>query len=547
MEKKLAKGKKIWFTTSERKPGPPTRPKGRDFMNSSISILFVDDDPQVLRSSAEWLGSYGHSVRQAHSMETAVNALTEFPIDLAFVDLRLGCESGMDVLLFIKETSPEIPVVLLSGLATIEDAVTALRHGALDFLTKPLLDNKILEIIESVQKAKVEKKTGIKSEKKTVKKAEKVTVSEKLPTDTISAWEPVKNGIIGQSSAMSAIYEIVERIADTRATVLITGESGTGKSLLARAIHRASRRQKAPFVEVACGALPDTLLESELFGHEAGAFTGAVSKKIGRFLQADGGTIFLDEIGTASQALQIKLLRVLQEFEFESVGGTKTHHVDTRVILATNENLAQAVADGTFRQDLFYRINVINLELPPLRKRTEDLLPLAEFFLEKACHESHRTVRGFLPETVEMMARYPWPGNVRELQNVVERSAFLGRSEWVTPEDLPASILDFQTEKDSRERDFQGYFTASDLFQGETMNAEECGISGVSVLKNSLILPERQIILDALVANHWNRTLTAEFLGINRTTLYKKMKKYHLQKSSRTESASETEKECIFI
>ncbi|MDO4630570.1 MAG: sigma-54 dependent transcriptional regulator, partial [Planctomycetia bacterium] len=442
-------------------------------MNSSISILFVDDDPQVLRSSAEWLGSYGHSVRQAHSMETAVDTLTEFPIDLAFVDLRLGHESGMDVLLFIKETSPETPVVLLSGLATIEDAVTALRLGALDFLTKPLLDNKILEIIESVQKAKTEKKTENKSEnkpenkpenkleKQTVKKTEKVTVSEILetpknsPIQTLSAWEPVRNGIIGKSSAMSAIYEIVERIADTRATVLITGESGTGKSLLARAIHRASRRQNAPFVEVACGALPDTLLESELFGHEAGAFTGAVSKKIGRFLQADGGTIFLDEIGTASQALQIKLLRVLQEFEFEPVGGTKTHHIDTRVILATNENLAQAVADGTFRQDLFYRINVINLELPPLRKRTDDLLPLAEFFLKKACHESHRTVHGFLPETVEIMMRYSWPGNVRELQNVVERSVFLGRSEWVTPEDLPASVLDFQHEN-SRRNGLQG-------------------------------------------------------------------------------------------
>jgi transcriptional regulator with PAS, ATPase and Fis domain len=289
--------------------------------------------------------------------------------------------------------------------------------------------------------------------------------------------------------------------------VLITGESGTGKSLIARAIHRRSSRRDKPFVEVACGALPETLLESELFGHVRGAFTGATSDKIGRFAQADGGTIFLDEIATASASMQVKLLRVLQDMEFEQVGGTKTFRVDTRAVLATNENLANAVREGRFRQDLYYRINVISIELPPLRDRINDIPLLARHFLAAVSEESGRQVQDFTPEAIRVLQGYSWPGNVRELQNVVSRAVLLGRSDIIDADDLPRNLT------------------------------AEVPVPAVSAsgrtLKEALEGPERQIIRDVLEAHHWNRNETAEALGINRTTLYKKMKRLGLDEGPR--------------
>jgi transcriptional regulator with PAS, ATPase and Fis domain len=296
---------------------------------------------------------------------------------------------------------------------------------------------------------------------------------------------------------------MIESVADTKATVLITGESGTGKSLVARAIHRRSDRSGGPFVEVACGALPENLLESELFGHVAGAFTGATGNKMGKFKQADKGTIFLDEIGTASPAMQVKLLRVLQELQFEQVGGTQTFTVDVRVILATNEDLAKAVAEGRFRQDLFYRVNVINVDLPPLRERLSDIPLLAENFLEQVIEESGRGVRGFSEATVAALQRYRWPGNVRELQNVIERAVLLGKGPVIDCEDLPPEIAGGARVPFSR--------------------------SGPLTLKDALAGPERQIILDCLEMHNWNRNATADALGINRTTLYKKMKRLGLE------------------
>jgi DNA-binding NtrC family response regulator len=300
-------------------------------------------------------------------------------------------------------------------------------------------------------------------------------------------------GVLGGHPAMRQVLDVAARIADTSATVLVTGESGTGKSLLARAIHAASRRRDHRFIEVACGSLAESLLESELFGHVAGAFTGAAADRRGKFLLADKGTLFLDEIATASPALQVKLLRVLQDFEFEPVGGSDTHRVDARVILATHEDLGRLVAAGRFRSDLFWRINVITLEMPPLRDRSGDIPLLARHFLARAA-TAVRPVEDFTPAALDALLAHAWPGNVRELQHAVERAVLLGRTPLVDVADLPPSIT-------SRPA------------------------AATPALKQALAHPERQLIIDALERHGWRRDAAARALGINRTTLYKKLKR----------------------
>jgi DNA-binding NtrC family response regulator len=339
--------------------------------------------------------------------------------------------------------------------------------------------------------------------------------------------------IVSHDLRMLKIFDVIESVADSRATILITGENGTGKSMIARAIHKKSMRRKSPFVEVACGALPDTLLESELFGHVAGSFTGATHNKVGKFQQADKGTIFLDEIGTASQALQVKLLRVLQELQFEPLGGNETISVDTRTILATNENLEQAVAGGVFRQDLYYRINVIHIELPSLRERPDDIPLLSEHFLRSACSEFGREVHGFATNAMNAMQSYAWPGNIRELENAIQRAVLLTKSKSIDLDTLPRAISGIPLGNSlpalnptnvTSARSVPAIQTNGYTNQG-SVSTESQNTAAVQTLSEALEGPERTIILNVLRQNDWNRNTTADQLGINRTTLYKKMKK----------------------
>ncbi len=447
-------------------------------------ILVVDDDQLLVRSLADWLEQLGYRIEQATNVAQACQLLERSTFDVALVDVRLGEEDGFAVLEHARRHCPGVAVVLMTGYGTVEMAIEALRAGAFDLLTKPVLDAELELVLERAFSMH-----RVVQENQHLRHQLEKQLGEFL---------------VGTGPHMQRVWEIVESIADTRATVLITGESGTGKSLLARMIHRKSRRRNGPFIEVACGALPEPLLESELFGHVAGAFTGALGDKKGKFLLAEGGTIFLDEIATASPSLQVKLLRVLQEFRFEPVGGDQTYHVDTRVILATNEDLARLVETGRFRQDLYYRINVIHIELPPLRERIEDIPRLAEHFIRKACEESGKPLKSLAPEALTAFERYSWPGNIRELQNVIERAVLLGRGSQISCTDLPSRLTECLHRPSAR---------------------------SAGTLKQALEDPERQIILDVLQACDWNRTLTADRLGINRTTLYKKMRRLGLDVS----------------
>ncbi len=449
-------------------------------------LLLVDDDRHVLESMADWLRAQGYELVATASYTDALERLRQKTFDLVLTDVRLRDGDGFDLLEHCRRYWPATQVVLLTGYGSPDGAIEAIRAGAFDYVTKPLISNELLMTIERAISQR----------------------SVKQENDNLRAQLDRRYGmdnIVGRDPRMLRVFEMISSVADTRATVLVTGESGTGKSMIARAIHRRSGRMKGPFVEVACGALPETLLESELFGHVAGAFTGAAGEKMGKFLQADGGTIFLDEIGTASPAMQVKLLRVLQELKFEQVGGTKTFDVDVRVVLATNEDLSRGVAEGRFRQDLYYRINVINIELPPLRTRVSDIPVLAHSFLEQVREDSHRQVAGFADDAMAMLERYAWPGNVRELQNVVERAVLLGKGPVITASDLPAEVRSSGS--------------------GNVILANAIGHKS---LKEALEGPEREIIREVLESNGWNRNATADQLGINRTTLYKKMKRLGL-------------------
>jgi len=445
-------------------------------------ILVVDDDAIITESLVELLQLEGYEATGVASLTQAVVALEQRSYDLILADVNMPDADGFELLRLVKQRYPETVVIMITGYGTIESAVEAIKMGAYDYLTKPIIDEEIRLTIERAlhQQALMRENRSLRDQ-----------LEQRYGLDHI----------VGHDYKMLKIFDLIDAVADTPATVLIEGQSGTGKSLVARAIHHHSNRREGPFVEVSCGALPETLLESELFGHVKGAFTGAVGDKPGK-----GGTIFLDEISAATPALQVKLLRVLQEKQFEPVGSNKTVHADVRVILATNEDLAQAVREGRFRQDLYYRINVVTLRLPPLCERIPDIPLLARHFLEIYAAEMKKPIEGFSDECLRRLQVYPWPGNVRELENVVQRAVVLARGRRIEVHDLPEELLKHEDTPAQAQETYRPI-----------------------PLKKALEEPEKRIIEQALRAHNWNRQATAEALGINRTTLYKKMKRYGLE------------------
>ena len=472
--------------------------------SDSPIVLIVDEDRIVAESIAELLVRDTYVARIARSGEEALEMLAASRQGgspdqwvVAIIDMSLPGMSGLELIKTLRREQPDIVTLAITGYPTVEVAVQVIRSGAMDYLTKPMVDDELRIAVEKAirQQALLAENTILRRQ-----------LDQRYGLDNI----------IGSDPRMGRIYDIIEAVAPSRTTVLMTGESGTGKSLIARATHRNSPRAERPFVEISCGSIPEALLESELFGHVKGAFTGAHADKTGRFLAAHTGTLFLDEINSASPGMQLKLLRVLQERCFEPVGSNDTTEVDVRVILASNEPLEQLVAAGKFRQDLYYRINVVSIELPPLRERIGDIALLAEHFLQEKAKEAGRQITGFSPETLEALRRYAWPGNVRELENVVERAVVLSRATRIGIDDLPRNVIDNST----------GHLLPAYARAG-------AGIAwtadGARSLREALEEPERQIILAALEANDWNRQKTADQLQVNRTTLYKKIKQYGIE------------------
>jgi DNA-binding NtrC family response regulator len=384
-------------------------------------ILIVDDEANARTALAELLRDEGYSVETAADGFKALPKLEEFAPDLVLTDLNMPGMDGIELMRKARARDPEIVAVVMTAYGAVDTAVSAMRQGAADYITKPInIDELTLVLERALERRRLRAETGQLRER-------------------LAQRHRVSN-LVGSSPPMQEVVDTVLQVAPSRASVLITGESGTGKELIAAALHEHSPRARGPFVKLHCAALAETLLESELFGHERGAFTGAVARRDGRFQQADGGTLFLDEIGEISPAIQVKLLRFLQTHEMTRVGGNQTIKVDVRVVAATNRNLPQRVKDGLFREDLFYRLNVVSIEMPPLRARPSDIPLLAMHFLARYAAENGKTITGFTDETLERLVRHSWPGNVRELENVIERAVVVARGEAIRAEDLGPSL-----------------------------------------------------------------------------------------------------------
>jgi two-component system nitrogen regulation response regulator NtrX len=441
------------------------------------SVLIVDDEESIRRSVADVLADEGYVSVSAGSVEEAIQKIEVQVPDLVLLDVAMPARDGIELLEWLRRSWPELPVIMMSGHGTIETAVRSTKLGAYDFLEKPLSYDKLLLCLGHALEA-----ARLSQENRRLREELKRT-----------------GEIIGNSPVMQELKKQIEVAAPTDGRVLITGENGTGKELVARQIHLNSKREQGPFVEVNCAAIPEELIESVLFGHEKGAFTGAIQTRRGRFEVADGGTIFLDEIGDMSLMTQAKILRTLQENRFERVGGSVTLEVNVRVIAATNKDLEMEMAEGRFREDLYYRLNVIPIYVPPLRQRREDIAPLLEHFLERASVQSSGLKKSLSPKALERLAAYPWPGNVRELQNIVERLVLMSPGPTVDVGDLPTQIAHPDREK---------------LLRG--LESEK--------LSDARAAFEREYLLEKLRANQWNISRTAEVVGLARESLSRKLR-----------------------
>jgi len=450
-------------------------------MNERPRILVVDDEESHRIMLRAVLKGEGYEVVEAGDGSEAVRAVEQEPFDLILLDIRMKTMGGIEALTEIRKISPLVPVLIMTAYASVKTAVEALKAGACDYLTKPLDIEELKVLIE-------------KALELYHLRAENIALKERLG----DRFDFSK--IIGQGRKMKELFDTLSLVAPTDATVLILGESGTGKELVANAIHHNSLRKNQPFIKVSCAALPETLLESELFGHERGAFTGAIARREGRFQLAHRGTIFLDEVGEMSLTTQMKLLRVLQEKEFEPLGSVQTLKVDVRVIAATNKDLAQEVKEGSFREDLFYRLNVVPVSLPPLRERREDIPALAQHFFEVYRDKNQKGLKDISNKAMDLLIRYDWPGNIRELENCLERAVIMARGEVIAPADLPPQIQVLSRAEEGRALAFP---------------------SGISLQE-----VEKSLILKTLEDTGGNRSRAAEILGINRRTLQIKLKEY---------------------
>jgi two-component system, NtrC family, response regulator len=452
------------------------------------TILVVDDETNYLTVMETLLGDAGYEVLTAPSAIEAIKVAGAADLDLVLTDMKMPKMTGIELLDQLQQHFPDLPVIIMTAFGTVEKAVSAMKKGAFDYILKPFKNE---EILVTIAKA-LEHRRLIMANRRLNQELDK------------------KYGfpnIVGESRVMEEILALVKRVAASRATVLITGESGTGKELIARAIHQCSNRAAKSFISVNCAALTETLLESELFGHERGAFTHAVAMRKGRFELADGGTLFMDEVAEMSQGLQVKLLRVLQEMEFERVGGNRTIKVDVRVVAASNRDLKEEVEAGRFREDLFYRLNVVHLHLPPLRQRQEDIPLLAGHFIKKYVQENLRDKTRITPDALKVLIQYAWPGNVRELENVMERAVILCSNNVISPQDLPAELAPAPAE------------SRLDIDRFIPLNTP---------LPEALDGIEEQMIRRALEKSGQVQVRAAELLGITKSLLQYKLKKYHL-------------------
>jgi two-component system response regulator HydG len=453
-------------------------------MKTNNSVLVVDDDLAHRTMLRTLLSGWGYRVLDVDDGAEAINAVREKPVDLILMDIRMVRVSGLEALTAIKAYNPAIPVLIMTAYASVETAVEALKSGAYDYLAKPLDFTELrLKMVKAMDHSQLKEEN-------------------KMLRETLSLRFDRVN-LIGRSVSMTKLLQTVALVAPTEATVLITGESGTGKEMIAGAIHFNSPRREGPFVKINCAALTETLLESELFGHEKGAFTGADRRKEGKFRQADGGTLLLDEVSETSLAMQVKLLRVLQEREITRVGGEEAVKIDVRLIAATNRDLMENITAGRFREDLYYRLNVVNLEVPPLREREEDIPLIAQHYLNVFADKNHKMIKGFTPQAMDRLLKYSWPGNVRELINAVERCVVLSRSEYLTEEEL--------------------FF-----LRDKTAPTEPQATTGRVAGSSSLEQVEKETILKMLKMVNDNKSEAARQLGITRRTLHKKLKSYGL-------------------